>query len=399
MRWAALRMIAFLVLTACRSAPRATPSPEVMGAPDVFIDRPDASIDGGATLDARSTDTAGRSRPEILIAPFDVPAPRPFGAFGVAPAPGACRGVRAFSLGTRPVELLRDRIRLRLPARFEYGEPIQYALTDTRHVNLRIPLGRSEMFIDVEDRFRRDEGTLREAADRFSFGRLPVRAWTTPQGLRAVAVMPRPGTDDLRDDPGPGTNVFRAWVAMPDGLIVTLHFFILPEATARDTGCAALASSIVEGLTAGSRALDTRAATFSPLSGWRMDIPEGWAQGTTRYLDYAHVTFERTDPLVGPTLRMHFTMGSHVVAEQSAWPAISGEIDGIPVTWREIDNGGWRVRETTLSAGDQYSEHVVMRYESTDPNGFREVERIVGTLRRVRDDRDAGCERCLIDGG
>ncbi|MFO0608380.1 MAG: hypothetical protein U0324_34760 [Polyangiales bacterium] len=388
--------VALLLLAACRSAPQAAPPPEATRAPDALVDASDASIDGGSGGDAGVDDAALSSRPEVLLASFDAPAPRPFEAFGAAPAPGGCRGVRALPLGARPVELLRDRVRLRLPARFEYDEPVRYALSDTRRVTLRLPLGRSWMVVEVEDRFRRDEGTLREAADRFSFGRLPARAWTTPPGLRAVAVMPRPGTDDLRGDPGPGTNVFRAWVATPDGSIVTLFFFVLPEATARDPGCAALASSIVEGLSAGSRALDTQATTFSPLSGWRMDVPAGWARGTTGFVDYAHVTFERAAPLIGPTSRMHFTVGTHVAAEESDWPTTAGEIDGVPVTWREVDNGSWRVRETTLAVG---GERVVIRYESTDPDGFREVERIVGTLRRVPDDRDAGCAHCATDGG
>jgi len=187
---AGLVVASFSAVTACRSALRPEPRATRERAPDAAT-RTLLDASTAPDLSASEPDAAVPEARGASIQAFDAPPPRAFEAVGVAPPAGPCRGVRALPLAA-PVDVLDGRFRLRLPPRFERSVPVQYALSDTRRVRLALPLGRATMYLDVEDRFRRDDGTLREALDRFTFGRLPARAWMTPRGLRAIAILPRP---------------------------------------------------------------------------------------------------------------------------------------------------------------------------------------------------------------
>lgn len=311
------------------------------------------------------------------------PATRPFTVTGAAPPRASCLSLRVRA--PRALSALDGRARLRWP--FATLPRVTRDAPRTERLLVDTPGG--ELSLTLTETLRRDASTLRDALDRLSVDGASPRAWVTPHGLRAIAFTAVTGR--VVDRP---RTVYRAWVALPDDLVLSIEARVDPRSAPDNGACAWVAHDLVDAIEAGDAAIDLGVRRVDLRGAGSIDVPEGWATTVTAECVSTRYAFERVTSLLGPTARATVIVSHEAAADPPASPWItldeandrvhvglptrawSEAMLGRRVTWREES-----LDDTTLRRRASLTSTVRIAYESDDREGLTMAEAVVRSIR------------------
>jgi hypothetical protein len=229
--------------------------------------------------------------------------------------------LRKLNLNDKPIPLLGDRLRVKMPASSKiemrgHGimEPAACNESETRVVldakNERFVLMAYELYALYGIDF---EKTIRAHVDKNwdkASGTVKIEKLAVTPPLRAIAVVPK-----LPDEKHEATLLTGLYIGSEDGTVQYLEFHVNPEGAKDSAGAASLARKIAASVSAGPRKLVSKAGDriFGNDHDGRFVItaPEGFVASTQEGPDFAVFSLVKLSPLGQTKPSLGIYLGGH----------------------------------------------------------------------------------------
>ena len=313
----------------------------------------------------------------------------------IAARPGTCGGIERLPIES--IDIVGNRLRIAVPRGGENGPPpvplmaaAPPAETEESRVYLELP-GGAKLVVYAREEFALATGNLDAPAaalfaDMTSMPRAELDLGTIAAGSGVLVLAARP--KHPREDPEipEAVVVLDALVAVPDGGLLHLTYYVNPAALTDPDGCRDLALVLAHQIRFDGRTLDLE-------GGWRalgelyIELPRGFAVTTDQGIDATVYLVHTTQPFGAPSGLISIAVDRYANRDPLDVPAgatpleRAGTLLGQPVTWR-----GWqsptRARVIALlERSGRMSAPIQVQLFAQDPAILDALDGVVRTLR------------------
>lgn len=196
-------------------------------------------------------------------------------------------------------------------------------------------------------------------------------------GLEAAFVEPT-----SLDGPPGGVLVENAWVAMPDGTVVSIGIYGTPDVVTAPTVCRRVARTLLASITAGTARLDTSARERELSDGVHVTLPAHYAMTHDRGPDFDVYRLRPIVPLGVDAPVLGIYLGDHPDFEPEGDES-PGTLFGQPASWWTVTAPTAARRQALVQVpGRELFAHVFM--EARDGAELDALTRVAATLRGDR---------------